>query len=73
VTDGRVQMEWSRAADGRVALHWTESNGPTVNPPRHQGFGMRVMENIVAAQGGKIHCSWRSQGLSCAITMPARA
>ena len=68
VTDGRVQMEWSRAADGRVALHWTESNGPTVNPPRHQGFGMRVMENIVAAQGGKIHFSWRSQGLSCAIT-----
>jgi PAS domain S-box-containing protein len=73
VPDGRVQMEWSRAADGRVALRWTESNGPTVNPPRHQGFGMRVMENIVAAQGGEIHFSWRSQGLSCAITMPGRA
>ena len=73
VPDGRVQMKWSRAADGRVTLRWTESNGPPVNPPRHQGVGMRVMENMLAAHEGKIHFSWRSQGLSCEITMPGQA
>jgi PAS domain S-box-containing protein len=70
VPDGRVEVEWSRTADGRVALRWTESNGPPVNPPTHRGFGMRVMESMVAAQRGEIHFSWRSQGLSCEITMP---
>lgn len=71
VPDGRVQVEWSRAADGRVMLRWTESNGPLVNPPTHQGFGTRVMNNLIAAQMGEIHFAWLPQGLSCEITLHA--
>jgi two-component sensor histidine kinase len=70
VPDGRVQVEWSRAADGWITLRWSESNGPAANPPSSQGFGTRVMESMVAAQKGEIHFSWRSQGLSCEIIIP---
>jgi two-component sensor histidine kinase len=68
--DGYVQVEWSRAADGRVVLRWTEANGPAVTPPTYQGFGTRVMEKMIIGQlGGRICFAWRAQGLSCEITV----
>ena len=71
VRDGCVQVEWSRAADGRLVLRWTEVNGPAVTPPTHQGFGTRVMEKMITNHlRGRIHFVWRAQGLSCEITMP---
>src|SRR5262249_61119658 len=39
VPEGYVQVEWSRAADGRLVLRWTEANGPAVTPPTHHGSG----------------------------------
>ena len=72
VPDGYVQVEWSRAADGRTVLRWTEANGPAVTPPTHQGFGTRVMEKMITGQlSGQIRFAWRAQGLSCEITIPA--
>jgi two-component sensor histidine kinase len=71
VPDGYVQVEWSRAADGRVVLRWTEANGPAVTPPTHQGFGRRVMEKMIGQLGGRICFAWRAQGLSCEITISA--
>ena len=71
VPDGCVQVEWSRAAEGRVVLRWTEANGPAVTPPTHQGFGTRVMEKMITGHlRGRICFAWRAQGLSCEITMP---
>ena len=70
VPDGYVQVEWSRAADGRVVLRWTEANGPAVTPPKHQGFGTRVMEKMINGQlKGQIRFAWRAQGLACEITL----
>jgi two-component sensor histidine kinase len=69
VADGFVAVEWSQAVDGRLTLQWTEANGPRVNPPTRQGFGTRMMENVVAGQEGEIHFEWHPQGLSCEITM----
>jgi PAS domain S-box-containing protein len=71
VPDGYVQVEWSRAADGRVVLRWTEANGPAIIPPTYQGFGTRVMESMITGQlGGQIRFAWRAQGLACEITVP---
>ena len=69
VPDGYVQVEWSRAADGGIALRWTEANGPAVTPPTYQGFGTRVMEKMITNHlGGRICFLWHAQGLSCEIT-----
>ena len=71
VAHGRVQIEWSRLPDDRFALRWTESNGPPVQPPASRGFGMRVMESMIAAQpNGEISFAWHPRGLTCKITMP---
>ena len=68
---GRVEVAWSRMADGPLSLHWIESGGPSATPPTHRGFGTRIMENIIGGQlGGEVRFDWREQGLACEITLP---
>jgi two-component sensor histidine kinase len=67
--DGRVEIAWSRMADGRLILRWIEKGGPTVTPPTHRGFGARVMENMIGQLNGEVHFDWRDQGLACEITL----
>ena len=66
---GRVEIAWSRTADGRLSLRWIESGGPPVTPPTRRGFGTRVMENIIGQLKGEVHFDWRDEGLACEITL----
>jgi two-component sensor histidine kinase len=69
--EGRVEIAWSRTADGRLSLRWIESGGPPVMPPTHRGFGTSIMENIIAGQlRGEVRFDWRDQGLTCEIALP---
>jgi two-component sensor histidine kinase len=69
--DGRVEIIWSWATDGRLGLRWIESGGPPVTPPTHRGFGRSIMENIIAGQlRGEVCFDWRDQGLTCEIVLP---
>ena len=69
--DGRVEIAWSRTADGQLSLRWIELGGPTVTPPTHRGFGTRILENIIVGQlRGEVDFDWRDQGLACVITLP---
>jgi PAS domain S-box-containing protein len=71
VPKGRVKVGWSRAADGRIVLRWTETDGPPVKPPARQGFGTRVMEAMVRGQlRGGMRFDWRAEGLACEIVLP---
>jgi PAS domain S-box-containing protein len=71
VPEGQVRVEWSRAADGRVVLRWTEAGGPPVTPPTHKGFGTHVMEAMIRRHvGGDVLLDWRAEGLACEITLP---
>jgi PAS domain S-box-containing protein len=68
---GQVRVEWSRAADGRLVLRWTEAGGPPVNPPTHKGFGTHVMEAMIRGHaGGDVRLDWRAEGLACEIVLP---
>jgi PAS domain S-box-containing protein len=72
VPKGRVQVEWSRAADGRLVIRWSETAGPAVKPPTRRGFGTRVMEGMIRGQlKGAMRFDWRGEGLVCEITIPA--
>ena len=69
--EGKVRVEWSRAADGRLVLRWTEAGGPPVKAPTRQGFGTRVMESMVRGQlKGEVRLDWRAEGLACEIALP---
>jgi len=70
--NGHVEIAWSRTADGRLSLRWTESGGPAVRRPSHRGFGTSIMENIIGGQlRGEVRFDWRDQGLTCEIALPA--
>jgi PAS domain S-box-containing protein len=72
VPDGHIRVEWSHEQNGRLALRWTETGGPPVEPPRRRGFGSRVMENMVRGQlKGELRLDWSAQGLACEIVLPA--
>jgi PAS domain S-box-containing protein len=72
VSDGRVQVEWSRERNGRIVLRWTDKGGPPVKPPTRNGFGTRVIEGMIRGQlKGEMRFDWRAEGLACEIVMPA--
>jgi two-component sensor histidine kinase len=70
-TNGQIKLTWSRAADGQLALRWTELGGPRVKAPERQGFGSRLIEGTISQLGGKAHFDWLSEGLVCEITLKA--
>jgi two-component sensor histidine kinase len=71
VPEGHVQIEWSRAADGRLVLRWIETGGSPVTPPNRTGFGTRVMERMIRGQlNGDVRFDWRAEGLACEIAIP---
>ena len=69
--EGCLNVEWSHSDDRRVLLRWTETGGPLVSPPTHQGFGTRVMENMIRQLKGEMRFEWKPQGLVCEIIIPA--
>jgi PAS domain S-box-containing protein len=71
VAEGSVEVKWSRAADGRLLLRWTERGGPPVKAPMRQGFGTRVIERMIRGSlKGKMRFDWRAEGLACEIALP---
>jgi PAS domain S-box-containing protein len=70
VPKGQVQVAWSRATDGRLILHWTESGGPSAKKPTHEGFGTSVIARMIREQlKGEMHLDWRTEGLACEIVV----
>jgi PAS domain S-box-containing protein len=68
---GHVRIAWSRTSVGRVVLSWTETGGPPVSPPARQGFGTRVMKNMIEVQlKGEMRFEWRQEGLVCELSFP---
>jgi two-component sensor histidine kinase len=71
VPNGHVQIQWSRAADGRLVLRWTETGGPPAKPPTRKGFGTQVIERMIGGQlKGEMRFDWRAEGLACEIALP---
>lgn len=74
VPEGRVRLDWSWTEDGSLALGWTESGGPAVQPPARAGFGTRVINGTIQKQlRGQVDIDWRTDGLRCRFVLPAAA
>jgi PAS domain S-box-containing protein len=71
VPSGRIRVEWSRPAEGRLILRWNEMNGPPVKPPARQGFGTRVIDSVVRGEKGEARYHWHADGLACKISIEA--
>lgn len=50
---GRINVDWSvEGLDGEreLLLRWTERGGPTVKPPKRQGFGTILIDRVLGPQ-----------------------
>jgi PAS domain S-box-containing protein len=70
VPDGHLHVEWSIAENNQVVLRWTETGGPTVEPPMREGFGTQLMKAMIGSQlQGRMTFDWRAEGLACEISV----
>ena len=67
---GTVAMRWT-TKDRRFRLRWEERGGPAVAPPKHKGFGSRLIERGLAAElRGDVRLEYRPGGVVCSIDAP---
>ena len=65
--DGRIDLGWSHELNGRLELRWTETGGPQVQMPTREGFGRRIIGQLVEQVSGRAQFDWRVEGLDCEI------
>ncbi|HSC17302.1 MAG TPA: PAS domain S-box protein [Rhizomicrobium sp.] len=69
---GKVEVRWRQAGQPKrpqLVLEWDESGGPAVTPPSRQGFGTRMIERALQAEGGSAKFDFRPEGLLCTMTI----
>jgi two-component system, chemotaxis family, CheB/CheR fusion protein len=67
---GRVEIAWS-VKDDQLQFLWNELDGPKVEPPTHEGFGLSLVKGeIEYRMRGKVEKIYSSEGLSAALTFP---
>lgn len=74
---GRVALTSAFTGEGDESLlviQWREAGGPPVTPPERQGFGSRLIKQVVArALRADVEMDYRPEGLICRMTMPRAA
>ncbi|MBB4226644.1 PAS domain S-box protein [Rhizobium mongolense] len=72
--NGHVAIVWAMEGEGderRLILHWAENGGPKVVPPKHKGFGSRLIERALAAElNGEVRVEYPPTGVVCTIDAP---
>jgi PAS domain S-box-containing protein len=71
VPGGQLYLNWLHRADRELVLTWTETGGPTVQIPSRQGFGSRIISQLIDQQQGQTRFDWRPEGLVCEIELQA--
>jgi two-component sensor histidine kinase len=70
---GNVAIRWSVAPGRNVAVDWRETGGPLVTEPDRRGFGMDLIERIVANElRQEVKVEFKPGGVECRILIPLR-
>lgn len=72
--DGQVELTWnlahSQLGARQVNLLWRERGGPPVAPPRHTGFGTRLIARTFGQDsGGQARIDYLPQGVQCVMQL----
>lgn len=55
----------------QLTVVWQEEGGPPLRPPSRQGFGTRLLTQLISYQhGGDVAMDWAESGLTCRFTIP---
>jgi PAS domain S-box-containing protein len=67
---GKVRVSWWPSAPDRLKLDWVERGGPPVKPPSRRGFGVQLIERVLAAElHGEVRLEFPPSGVRCAMDM----
>ncbi|WP_246844918.1 HWE histidine kinase domain-containing protein [Altererythrobacter sp. TH136] len=73
VDDGQVTVDWTTEAEQDacvLTIDWRESGGPRVAQPTRRGFGTRLIERGLSAEGeNKVTLDFHPDGLQCHFVM----
>jgi two-component sensor histidine kinase len=68
---GRVSVRWA-VADGQFVLTWKESGGPPVSAPPTSGYGLKIIERVLAAEfEGSAELRFNESGVVLHLEAPA--
>jgi PAS domain S-box-containing protein len=68
--NGKVVVQWHVDPES-LAIHWSESGGPTIQPPVRCGFGSKLLEKAVAHElGGVAKVEFLPAGAECWLRFP---
>jgi len=71
---GVVHVRWESIPgenERRMRINWTESGGPTIEPPNINGFGSTLIQNCVEHDlDGSVTMLFKPTGLNCTIEFP---
>jgi PAS domain S-box-containing protein len=74
VFGGSVAVTWSVniSAEGRtLRFVWVEKNGPHLTRPKREGFGTKILTQVLAAQiQAKVTLDYRPKGLHARVVVP---
>ncbi|HEY3949987.1 HWE histidine kinase domain-containing protein [Phenylobacterium sp.] len=74
VETGRVNLRWTRLADGGFEISWTESGGPTVSSPTRRGFGATLLDQVTSRElNGETSIDYRPAGVVARLRAGAAA
>lgn len=72
VPGGRVELARIAAKPGMARLRWRELGGPRVAPSNNQGFGARLIQLALRAQGGCVEAEFAPEGVTLEFEFPRR-
>lgn len=67
VPSGRVDVTWTRPAEGKTRFVWEESGGPEVRPPTRRGLGTVLLSS--QREIGKADLQFHPRGLRCELLL----
>ena len=73
---GRIELDWrvEHRPERRLRLDWRETGGPAAKPPEREGFGTRLIRQVVCHDlDGELAMEFTPAGLVCRADLPLRA
>jgi two-component sensor histidine kinase len=65
---GRITLRIEPQGEKEARIVWTESNGPKVAFPKHEGFGLNIMQTALGVDGD-VKMEYRLDGIQCTIDL----
>lgn len=70
---GKVSVHWRLISEDLVRVEWLERGGPPVKQERSRGFGMDLIERIVAHElRHPVELDFDPEGVRCVLLIPVR-